>query len=105
MDEARTSPPIEINGSRVIKIDDYQSSSSYDTTTNSTSVINIPKANVLIFTTEDGSRIALRPSGTEPKIKYYISVNKVLKTASEFESTELELEVKINKILKAMNLE
>jgi phosphoglucomutase len=59
----------------------------------------------LIFTTEDGSRIALRPSGTEPKIKYYISVNKALKTASEFKSTEQELEAKINKILKAMNLE
>ena len=105
MDEARTSPPIEINGSRVMKIDDYQSSSSYDTATNSTSVINIPKANVLIFTTEDASRIALRPSGTEPKIKYYISVNKALESASGFDSTELELEAKINKILKAMNLE
>ena len=105
MDEARTSPPLEINGSSVIKIEDYQSSISYDPTTNTSSTISIPKANVLIFTTDDGSRIALRPSGTEPKIKYYISVNKALKVASEFESTESELEVKINKILKAMNLE
>ena len=105
MDEARTSPPLEINGSSVIKIEDYQSSISYDATTNTSSAISIPKANVLIFTTDDGSRIALRPSGTEPKIKYYISVNKSLKVASEFESTESELEVKINKILKAMNLE
>ena len=105
MDEARTSPPLEINGSSVIKIEDYQSSISYDTTTNTSSVISIPKANVLVFTTDDGSRIALRPSGTEPKIKYYISVNKALKVASEFESTESELEVKINKILKAMYLE
>ena len=105
MDDARTSPPLEINGSSVIKIEDYQSSISYDATTNTSSAISIPKANVLIFTTDDGSRIALRPSGTEPKIKYYISVNKALKVASEFESTESELEVKINKILKAMNLE
>ena len=105
MDEARTSPPLEINGSSVIKIEDYQSSISYDATTNTSSAISIPKANVLIFATDDGSRIALRPSGTEPKIKYYISVNKALKVASEFESTESELEVKINKILKAMNLE
>ena len=105
MDEARTSPPIKINGSSVIKIDDYQSSISQNTTTSTASGINIPKANVLIFTTEDGSRIALRPSGTEPKIKYYISVNKTLKIASEFESVELELEAKINEILKAMNLE
>ena len=105
MDEARTSPPLEINGSSVIKIEDYQSSISYDATTNTSSAISIPKANVLIFTTDDGSRIALRPSGTEPKIKYYISVNKALKVASEYESTESELEVKINKILKAMNLE
>ena len=58
-----------------------------------------------MFTTDDDSRIALRPRGTEPQIKYYISVNKALKVASEFESTESELEVKINKILKAMNLE
>ena len=105
MDEARTSPPLEINGSSVIKIEDYQSSISYDATTNTSSAISIPKANVLIYATDDGSRIALRPSGTEPKIKYYISVNKALKVASEFESTESELEVKINKILKAMNLE
>jgi phosphomannomutase len=105
MDKARTSPPLEINGSSVIKIEDYQSSISYDATTNTSSAISIPKANVLIFATDDGSRIALRPSGTEPKIKYYISVNKALKVASEFESTESELEVKINKILKAMNLE
>ena len=105
MDEARISPPLEINGSSVIKIEDYQYSISYDATTNTSSAISIPKANVLIFTTDDGSRIALRPSGTEPKIKYYISVNKALKVASEFESTESELEVKINKILKAMNLE
>ena len=85
MDEARTSPPLEINGSSVIKIEDYQSSISYDATTNTSSVISIPKANVLIFTTDDGSKIALRPSGTEPKIKYYISVNKSLEFASEFE--------------------
>lgn len=105
MDEARTSPPIEINGSSVVKIDDYQSSISYDAPTNTSSAISIPKANVLIFTTDDGSRIALRPSGTEPKIKYYISVNKALEVASEFESTESELELKIDKILKEMNLE
>ena len=105
MDEARTSPPIEINGSSVVKIDDYQSSISYDAPTNTSSAISIPKANVLIFTTDDGSRIALRPSGTEPKIKYYISVNKSLEVASEFESTESELELKIDKILKEMNLE
>jgi phosphomannomutase len=105
MDKARTSPPLEINGSSIIKIEDYQSSISYDATTNTSSAISIPKANVLIFATDDGSRIALRPSGTEPKIKYYISVNKALESASGFDSTELELEAKINKILKAMNLE
>lgn len=67
MDKARTSPPLEINGSSVIKIEDYQSSISYDATTNTSSAISIPKANVLIFTTDDGSRIALRPSGTEDR--------------------------------------
>ena len=62
MDEARTSPPLEINGSSVIKIEDYQSSISYDATTNTSSAISIPKANVLIFTTDDGSSCLLYTS-------------------------------------------
>ena len=66
--------------------------------------IDIPKSNVLIYYTEDGSKIALRPSGTEPKIKFYISVNTTLDNVSDFKATEQQLETKIDAILKDMNL-
>ena len=67
MDQARNNPHNTINGSKVVTIDDYLSSLSKNIQENTTSSISIPKANVLIFTTEDGSKIALRPSGTEKK--------------------------------------
>jgi phosphomannomutase len=59
---------------------------------------------VLIYTTEDGSKVALRPSGTEPKIKFYISVNTNLENSSEFITTETALDVKIEAIIKDMKL-
>jgi len=71
----RNNPPTEIAGSSVICIEDYKTSLSKNLLTGSSSAIQIPKSNVLIFYTEDGSKIAVRPSGTEPKIKFYISVN------------------------------
>ncbi len=58
-------------------------------------LLDIPKSNVLIYYTEDGSKIALRPSGTEPKIKFYFSVNTTLENVSEFQKTETELEKKL----------
>ncbi|MBW2938137.1 phospho-sugar mutase [Aureisphaera sp. CAU 1614] len=71
----RNNPPTEIAGSSVICIEDYKTSLSKNLLNGSSSAIQIPKSNVLIFYTEDGSKIAVRPSGTEPKIKFYISVN------------------------------
>ncbi|MDC3260969.1 50S ribosomal protein L31, partial [Winogradskyella sp.] len=59
------------------------------------SELDIPKSNVLIYYTENGSKIALRPSGTEPKIKFYISVNAELDNVSDFDKTEQLLESKI----------
>ena len=59
---------------------------------------------MLIFTTEDGSKIALRPSGTEPKIKYYISVNTEIKKASDYLNINQQLDFKIEGILKALEL-
>ena len=59
---------------------------------------------MLIYYTEDGSQIALRPSGTEPKIKFYISVNTTLDSVSDFEAKEQQLETKINAIIKDMHL-
>ena len=75
MKNFREHPYSEIAGSKVIKIEDYQLSIAKDFVTNSSDTIKIPKSNVLIYFTEDGSKIAMRPSGTEPKIKFYISVN------------------------------
>lgn len=74
MKEMRTNPPKEIAGSTVIAIEDYNSSKKMDLLKDTCDTLDIPKSNVLIYYTQDGSKIAARPSGTEPKIKFYISV-------------------------------
>ena len=104
MINARNKPFLEINESKVIKIEDYQSSIDKNLISGSETKIEVPKSNVLIYYTEDGSQIALRPSGTEPKIKFYISVNTTLESASVFKATETVLEAKIDAIIKDMNL-
>ncbi|WP_204346004.1 phospho-sugar mutase [Psychroserpens algicola] len=105
MIDARENPLEEVNGSKVIRIEDYQLSIVKDVISGNTSTIDIPKSNVLIYYTEDGSKIALRPSGTEPKIKFYISVNTTLDNLAAFKSTEQKLETRIDNILKDMNLD
>ncbi|BAO76813.1 phospho-sugar mutase [Winogradskyella sp. PG-2] len=104
MIDARENPLNEVNGSKVTKIEDYQLSISKDLENNSEKTIDIPKSNVLIYYTEDGSKIALRPSGTEPKIKFYISVNTKLDNVSDFAKTEQLLENRIDAILKGMKI-
>jgi phosphomannomutase len=104
MVDAREKPLKEVNNSKVVLIEDYQSSTSKNTITGEVTTIDIPKSNVLIYYTEDGSKIALRPSGTEPKIKFYISVNDELKNIAAFKETEQQLESKIDALLKDMNL-
>ena len=104
MDKARNNPHQSINNSKVVRIDDYMTSISKNMINNTLSEIVIPKANVLIFKTEDGSKIALRPSGTEPKIKFYISVNTTLSSNSNYEEVNHVLEQKIDKIIAAMQL-
>ncbi len=104
MFDARQNPLKTVNGSKVIRIEDYQLSQSKNTINNTITTINVPKSNVLIYYTEDDSKIALRPSGTEPKIKFYISVNTTLDNVSEFEATEQLLETKIDAIIKDMQL-
>lgn len=104
MIDARNNPLKEINGEKVVLIEDYQTSISKNLQTLEETTIDIPKSNVLIYYTEEGSKIALRPSGTEPKIKFYISVNTDLANVSAFAATEQLLESKIDAILKDMNL-
>jgi len=101
----RENPLSEINDSKVIKLEDYQSSISKNLISGEESAINVPKSNVLIYYTEDGSVVALRPSGTEPKIKFYISVNTSLNSVETFIiTTETKLEDKIDAIIKDMKL-
>jgi phosphomannomutase len=104
MIDARENPLKEVNGSKVILIEDYQLSLAKNLETNTENMIAIPKSNVLIYYTEDGSKIALRPSGTEPKIKFYISVKTDLKTAEAFLQTEKMLNHRIDSIIKDLQL-
>ncbi len=104
MVDARETPLKEINGSKVVKFEDYDLSISKNMITGEESTIDIPKSNVLIYYTEDGSQIALRPSGTEPKIKFYVSVNTKLEAAADFKQTETLLDTKAEAILKDMKL-
>ncbi|TBN04914.1 phospho-sugar mutase [Hyunsoonleella flava] len=104
MIDARQNPLTVVNGSKVVKIEDYESATSKNLISGETTSIDIPKSNVIIYYTEDGSQIALRPSGTEPKIKFYVSVNSELDTVQNFKALETELDAKAETILKDMNL-
>lgn len=104
MIDARENPRKAINGSKVTRIEDYQTSKAKNFISNKDEAIDIPKSNVIIYYTEDGSKIALRPSGTEPKIKFYISVNAALSSEEAYASVESQLQKKIDGILKDMNL-
>lgn len=104
MIDARENPLITINGSQVVKIEDYQSSITKNIITGEETNIDVPKSNVLIYYTKDGSQIALRPSGTEPKIKFYVSVQSTLNTAEDFKNIEATLDDKAETILKDMKL-
>jgi len=104
MMDARENPLKNLNGSKVIRIEDYQLSIAKHLVSGKEEAINIPKSNVLIYYTEDGSKIALRPSGTEPKIKFYISVNSNLDNMSDFNKTEQLLEDRIDAIVNDMNI-
>jgi len=75
MKNLRENPHIAIAGSKVIRIEDYSNDTAKNVLAGTTEKLNIPSSNVLIYYTEDGSKIAARPSGTEPKIKFYVSVN------------------------------
>ncbi|WP_339894082.1 phospho-sugar mutase [uncultured Algibacter sp.] len=104
MTDARENPLKIVNGSKVLKLEDYDLSISKNMITGEVSSIDIPKSNVIIYYLEDGSQVALRPSGTEPKIKFYVSVNSKLNSVENFKSIEAELDTKAETILKDMNL-
>ncbi len=100
----RNSPPVEINKSRVIRIDDYLKLISLDCITGKETMLHLPKSDVLQFFLEDGTKISVRPSGTEPKIKFYFSVNTGLESPDRFEETDLLLQERIEGIINDMKL-
>ena len=104
MSELRSNPPQVIAGSRLVKIVDYQQGVSLDIDAGKEEEIDYERSNVLQFFTEDGNKISARPSGTEPKIKFYISVNTKLASAADFDKAEKELDQKIEQIVEDMNL-
>lgn len=103
MVDLRQEPPQNIGGEKVIRVADYQESTVKDLRDNSETTIDLPKSNVLIFHTDKGSMIAARPSGTEPKIKFYISVNASLSTTDDYLNTSQELQERIDAIAKDFN--
>jgi phosphoglucomutase len=100
----RNNPPKSIAGSDVLKIMDYKESTILDLQTGEKQPILMEKSNVLQFLTADGSKISARPSGTEPKIKFYFSVNETLGQSSEYNNVEKKLDEKIEKIIKDLRL-
>ena len=100
MIDLRENPLKELGEERVIMVEDYKNSTALNLMTNEVEPLSIPKSDVLIYYTEEGSKIAARPSGTEPKIKFYVSVNSHLDSKEDFESTSKFLDEKIQAILK-----
>jgi phosphoglucomutase len=105
MEGYRNNPPAVINNSTVITLLDYQLQKGTNLQTGATWPISLPKSNVLQFITADGSKISARPSGTEPKIKFYFSVKTTLASKEEFDAKQLDLENRIKGIIKSMQLD
>lgn len=104
MEGYRSNPPKTIDGVPVEKLLDYELQVGRNLSTGESWTIDLPKSNVLQFELGDGTRISARPSGTEPKIKFYFSVNTQLANAAGFEAAEKELDDKIGRIIDGMGL-
>ncbi|WP_299063175.1 phospho-sugar mutase [uncultured Polaribacter sp.] len=104
LSDMRNNPLTEIDGEQIESLCDYDASTKKNLITGEVTTIDLPKSNVLIYQTKSGTRIAARPSGTEPKIKFYFSVNTLLDDAKNAAATEAELDAKIQRIIKEMKL-
>ena len=100
----RNNPPEFFDNSPVVRMEDYLTSEAINLQNGSKEILQVEKSNVLIFYTEDGSKIAMRPSGTEPKIKFYFSVNLPLDKIENYRETEQKLDEKIARIKNDLNL-
>jgi phosphoglucomutase len=104
MDNYRANPPKALAGSKVALVKDYLLQKSTDLDTGKVQAITLPKSDVLQFFLEDGSKISVRPSGTEPKIKYYFSIKAKLNRFEDFKAEDTKLEAKVEEIITAMGL-
>lgn len=104
MEAYRNNPPKEINGSAVVMLRDYELQVEKNLLTGEEWKLELPKSNVLQFVLDDMTSISARPSGTEPKIKFYFSVNTQLNNAGEFEQKNKELDEKIKAVIADMKL-
>jgi phosphoglucomutase len=105
MIDLREKPLKEINGQRVLMVEDYDNSTAKNLFTDEIEELKIPKSNVLIYYLEDGTKICARPSGTEPKIKFYFSVNEPLDSIENANEVEKNLDQKIKNIIAEMQLQ
>ena len=101
----RNDAPKEILGSKIIEVKDYKTSICKNVISGTETVINLPKSDVLQFFTEDGTKISIRPSGTEPKIKFYFGIKAKLNDIADFEVVDSELNNKINSLIKLFSEE
>jgi len=104
MIDLRKNPLTHIDGSKVTFVNDYDASTEKNMSTGEVKIMNLPKSNVLIYHTEDGTKVAARPSGTEPKIKFYFSVQSKLDSVENAIEKEQELDAKIDRIINEMNI-
>ena len=102
MIDLRKNPLTHIDGSKVTFVNDYEASTEKNMSTGEEKIMELPKSNVLIYHTEDGTKVAARPSGTEPKIKFYFSVQSPLDTVENAIKKEQELDTKIDRIITEM---
>ena len=104
MERFRQNPPAELGGSKVTRVLDYLNGTEQDLETESTRPLAFPKSDVLQFYTADGSKVSVRPSGTEPKIKFYISVRSTLKRPEDFAQVTAELDQRITELGKDLEV-
>ena len=100
----RQNPPMDINGSKVVMIKDYKEQVTKDFAKGTTTKLEMSKSDVLQFFTEDGSKISIRPSGTEPKIKFYFGIKEALASKEKYAEVNQKLDDKLNNIIKSLNL-
>ena len=102
--ELRENPPTDLAGEQVVKVIDYKEGYEHDMITDNRMPVHFPTSDVLQFITEKGSKISARPSGTEPKIKFYVSVSDVLENKADYHTVGKQLDAKIKAISESFNI-